>query len=82
MNDSVYRKDEIDYPKVLLEKYNLVTVEEKISIFDDDVETYSNDSDDKYSNDSHDSDEENSNRKIRMKKISCINLFKKKARKI
>ena len=82
MIDSVYRKDEIDYPKVLLEKYNLVTVEEKISIFNDDVETYSNDSDDKYFNNSHDSDEENSDRKIRMKKISWINLFKKKARKI
>ena len=44
-------------------------------IFNHDVEIYSNDSDKEYSADSDDSDEENSYRKIRMKKISCINLF-------
>ena len=51
-------------------------------ILNDDVEFYSNDSDEEYCNDSHYSDEENSNRKSRMNKISCINLFKKKIRKI
>ena len=79
--DSDCRKDEIHYPKVFLEKYNLVTVEKKISVSNDDVEIYSNDSDNKYFDDSHDSDKENSYRKIRKKKVSCINLFKKKARK-
>ena len=51
-------------------------------ILNDDVEFYSNDSDEKYCNNSHDFDEENSNRKSRMNKISCINLFKNKISKI
>ena len=38
--DSVYRKDESHYFKVFLEKYNLITVEEKISIFNDNLEIY------------------------------------------
>ena len=40
------------------------------------------DSDKEYSNDSDDCDKENSDRKIRMKKIRSINLFKKKTRQI
>ena len=48
-------------------------------IFNDDVEIYSNDSDEECSDDS---DEENFDRKIRIKKISCTKLCKKKARKI
>ena len=80
--DSVYRKDENYYPKVFLEKYNLITTEEKMSIFNDNVKIYSNDSDEEYSDDSGDSDEEKSDRKIRMTKIRCINLFNKNTRKI
>ena len=53
-----------------------------MSISNDDVEFYSNDSDEEHCDDSHDSDEENSDRKSRMNKISCINLFKNKIRKI
>ena len=80
--DSVYRKDENYYPEEFLSKHKLITIEEKMPILNDDVEFYSNDSDEEYCNDSHYSDEENSNRKSRMNKISCINLFKKKIRKI
>ena len=53
-----------------------------MSILNDDVEFYSNDADEEHYDDSHDSDEENSDRKSRMNKISCINLFKSKIRKI
>ena len=53
-----------------------------MSISNDDVEFYSNDSDEEHCDDSHDSDEENCDRKSRMNKISCINLFKNKIRKI
>ena len=79
MIDSVYRKDENYYPKVFLEKYKLFTIEEKMPIFNDNVEIYSNDSDEECSDDS---DEENFDRKIRIKKICCTKLCKKKARKI
>ena len=79
MIDPVYRKDENYYPKVFLEIYNLITIEQKISIFNENVTFHFNDSDEEYSDDS---DEENSDRKIRMQKISCIRLFKIKARKI
>ena len=75
MIDSVYKKDENYYPKALLEKYNLLTIEERMSIFNDKVEAYSNGSDEEYTDDF---DEENFDRKIRIKKFSCINLFKKK----
>ena len=75
MVDSDYRKDENYYPKEFLEKYNYITIEEKMSISNDDIEIYFDDSVVKSSDDS---DEENSNRKIRMRKISCINLFQKK----
>ena len=34
---SVYRKDKSYYPKVFLEKYNLITIEEKMYIFNDNV---------------------------------------------
>ena len=60
---------------MFLEKCNLITIKEKMCIFNHDGEIYSNDSDKEYSDDSDDSDEENSYRKIQMKKISCINLF-------
>ena len=78
MIDSVYRKDENYYPKALLEKYNLLAIEERMSIFNDTVETYSNGSDEEYTDDFN---EENFDRKIRIKKYSCINLFKRKSKK-
>ena len=56
MIDSVCRKNENFYPKVFLEKHNLITIEKKMSIFKNDAEIYSNDSDKEYSDDS---DEEN-----------------------
>ena len=46
-----------------------------MSIFNDDIKIYSNDSDEEHSDDA---DEGNSDRKVRVKKISCIYLFKKK----
>ena len=62
----------------MLEKYNLLTIEERMSIFNDKVETYSNCSDEEYTDDF---DEENFDRKIRIKKFSCINFFKRKSKK-
>ena len=49
-----------------------------MSIFNDKVETYSNCSDEEYTDDF---DEENFDRKIRIKKFSCINFFKRKSKK-
>ena len=62
---------------MFLGKYNLITVKEKISVFNDDIEIYSADSNKKCSDDSDDSDKESPDRKIQMKKISYINLRKK-----
>lgn len=56
MIDSVCRKDENCYLKVFLEKYNIITIKEKISVFNDNVEIHSDDSDEDYSHDSYDSD--------------------------
>ena len=85
--DSVYRKDKNYYPKLLLEKYNSIIIETKMSNFDNDIEIYSDesynvDSDREYSDDTGDSDKENSNGKIQMKKIKCINLLLEKVIKI
>ena len=85
--DSAYRKDKNYYPKVLLEKYNSIIIETKMSNFDNDIEIYSDesynvDSDREYSDDTGDSDKENSNGKIQMKKIKCINLLLEKVIKI
>ena len=71
--DSVYIKDESYYPKDFLEKYNIITIAEKMSIFNEDIEIYVNDSDEQYCTDSDDSDEQNFDRKIQMKN-SCINF--------
>ena len=48
-----------------------------MSVFNNDIEIYSDDSDEENSDDSDDSNEENSDRKIRTKKIICINLREK-----
>ena len=85
--DSVYRKDKNYYPKVLLEKYNSIIIETKMSNFDNDIEIYSDesynvDSDREYSDDTGDSDKENSTGIIQMKKIKCINLLLEKVIKI
>ena len=45
-----------------------------MSIFNDDIKIYSNDSDEEHSDDA---DEGNSDRKVRVKKISCIYLLRK-----
>ena len=71
--DSVYIKDESYCPKDFLEKYNIITIAEKMSIFNDNIEIYFNDSDEVYSTDSDDSDEQTFDRKIQMKN-SCINF--------
>ena len=73
MIDSVYIKDESYCPKDFLEKYNIITIAEKMSIFNDNIEIYFNDSDEEYSTDSDDSDEQTFDRKIQMKN-SCINF--------
>ena len=62
---------------MFLGRYNLITIEEKISVFNDDVEIYSADSNKECYDDSDDSDKESPDRKIQMKKISYINLRKK-----
>ena len=85
--DSVYRKDKNYYPKLLLEKYNSIIIETKMSNFDNDIEIYSDesynvDSDREYSDDTGDSDKENSNGKIQIKEIKCINLLLEKVIKI
>ena len=85
--DSVYRKDKNYYPKLLLEKYNSIIIETKMSNFDNDIEIYSDesynvDSDREYSDDTGDSDKENSNGKIQIKEIECINLLLEKVIKI
>ena len=85
--DSVYRKDKNYYPKLVLEKYNSIIIETKMSNFDNDIEIYSDesynvDSDREYSDDTGDSDKENSNGKIQIKEIKCINLLLEKVIKI
>ena len=65
--DSIYRKDENFYPKVILEKYNS-------------NDSYSVDSDKEYSDDSDDSYEKISmkkipTKKVRANKIKCKDLF-------
>ena len=85
--DSVYRKDKNYYPKLLLEKYNSIIIETKMSNFDNDIEIYSDesynvDSDREYSDGTGDSDKENSNGKIQIKEIKCINLLLEKVIKI
>ena len=52
-----------------------------MSIFNDNIGISSNYSYEQFSDDSEDSDEDNSDRKIQMKKIRCTNLFKKKNKK-
>ena len=53
-----------------------------MSIFNDNIGISSNYFYEQFSDDSEDSDEDNSDRKIQMKKIRCTNLFKKKTRKM
>ena len=62
--DSVYRKDKMSY------------FSNNIEIHSDD--SHNVDSDEEYSHDSDDYDKENSDGKIRMKKIKSINLFLEK----
>ena len=62
---------------MFLGRYNLITIEEKISVFNDDVEIYSADFNKECYDDSDDSDKESPDRKIQMKKISYVNLRKK-----
>ena len=66
MIDSIYKKDKNYYPEVLLEK--LIDVYIRKIYFDDSYNV--------------DSDEENSDGKIRTKKIKWKNLFLEKTRKI
>ena len=58
-----------------MEKYNLITIQEKISIFNYNVDIFSNNFDEEYSGNSHDSDEENFDKKIQMKKVNFIKLI-------
>ena len=60
---------------LFLEKYNLITIQEKISIFNYNVDIFSNNFDEEYSGDSDDSDEENFDTKIQMKKVNFIKLI-------
>ena len=83
----VYRKDKNYYTQVFLEKNNFIVIEKKMHNFKNDIEIYSDDSynansDEKYCNDCDGSDKENSDGKIRMKKMKCINSFLDKLRKI
>ena len=54
------QKDENYYPKAFSERYKVRTIEEKMSVCNDSVENYCNNSDKEYSDDYDDSDEENS----------------------
>ena len=56
----------MNYHKVSLEKYNFITIEDKMSSFNDNIEIYCTDSDEEYSDDSDDSDEENSDKKRKL----------------
>ena len=58
-----------------MEKYNLITIQEKISIFNYNVDIFSNNFDEEYSGNSDDSDEENFDKKIQMKKVNFIKLI-------
>ena len=60
---------------LFLEKYNLITIQEKISIFNYNVDIFSNNFDEEYSGNSDDSDEENFDKKIQMKKVNFIKLI-------
>ena len=54
------QKDENYYPKAFSERYKVRTIEEKMSVCNDSVENYCNNSDKECSDDYDDSDEENS----------------------
>ena len=71
MIDSIYKKDKNYYPLVFLEKFIdvYIILGKKMSNFNDDIKIHFDDS---YNVDSA---EENSDGKIRMKKIKCKNLF-------
>ena len=60
---------------MFLEKYNLITIQDKMSIFNYNVDIFSNNFDEEYSCDSDDSDEENFDTKIQMKKVNFIKLI-------
>ena len=60
---------------LFLEKYNLITVQDKISVFNYNVDIFSNNFDEEYSGNSDDSDEENFDKKIQMKKVNFIKLI-------
>ena len=60
---------------MFLEKYNLITIQDKMSIFNYNVDIFSNNFDEEYSGDSDDSDEENFDTKIQMKKVNFIKLI-------
>ena len=62
---------------MFLGRYNLIKIEEKISVFNDDKEIYFVDSNKECYDDSDDSDKESPDRKTQMKKIRYINLRKK-----
>ena len=71
MIDSIYKKDRNYYPQDFLEKFiDVYTIlGKKMSNFNDDIKIHFDDS---YN---VDSDEENSDGKIRMKKVKCKNLL-------
>ena len=58
-----------------MEKHNLITIQDKISIFNYNVDIFSNNFDEEYSGNSDDSDEENFDKKIQMKKVNFIKLI-------
>ena len=63
MIGSVYRKDKNYCPQVFLEKYIFIVIEKKMSYFNDNIETcsddsYNEDSNEKYFNESDYSDED------------------------
>ena len=60
---------------LFLEKHNLITIQDKISIFNYNVDIFSNNFDEEYSGNSDDSDEENFDKKIQMKKVNFIKLI-------
>ena len=60
---------------MFLEKYNLITIQDKMSIFNYNVDIFSNNFDEEYSGNSDDSDEENFDKKIQMKKVNFIKLI-------
>ena len=54
---------------------DLITIQDKMSIFNYNVDIFSNNFDEEYSGDSDDSDEENFDTKIQMKKVNFIKLI-------